>query len=341
LTGFLICAFAVMGTSTVAMAFNDDDETMETATEISMGDSLVGENELALDTSGKKESYDVDYYKFTLNKEQWVNLSITPHYDGLSYTVIGTDGYTQVAWNSALGPEEESVVSEKLEAGTYYVEIKATWPNRTGKYTIALSGKGVKFNKTPILFQAGTNTKRTKIKLSWDAVEEADGYVVYQYNKKSKKFKKIKTTKKTKATFTNLKVETEYKFRVTAYIKAGGKMVEGDPTEARSVYTNPKTPGSTKITSVAIGDKTTLDGAPVRAITVKWNKAKDATGYYVYGKIGDGEYKLLGSTDSNEAPLYAGVGFSYKMYVVPYRTKNGYTTKGDKSAVYTTSKINP
>ncbi|MBR4183618.1 MAG: fibronectin type III domain-containing protein [Lachnospiraceae bacterium] len=336
---FLVCAIAVTGTSTVARAFDDNDETMETATEITMGDSIVGENELALDTSGSRESYDVDCYKFTLDKEQWVNLTVTPHYDGLSYTVIGSDGYTQLARDVGMGPEAEGGISEKLAAGTYYVEIKATWPNRTGKYTIALSNKGAKFDKTPLLFQADTNAKRTKINLSWDEVDEADGYIVYQFNKNTKKFKKIKTTKKTKATVTNLKTETEYRFKVTAYIKVSGKLIEGEPTEVRSVWTNPKKPGSTKITGITKGDKTTADGYPVRIFTLKWDKAKDATGYYVYGKVGAEDYKLLETTSVNEAYLYAGVGFSYKLYVVPYRSKHGYTTKGEKSAVYTTQKM--
>ncbi len=339
LTGLLICAFAVMGTSTVAMAFNDNNETIETAEEITMGESIVGENEPALDTSGKKESYDVDCYKFTLNKEQWVNLAITPHYDGLSYTVIDTDGYTELAWDVGKGPEEECGLKKKIKAGTYYVEVKATWPNRTGKYTIELSNKGFKFDRTPLIMQVSANTKRTKITVTWDAVEGADGYIVYQYNKNAKKYKAVKTTNKTKYTVTNLKTETEYKFKVSAYIKAGGKKVEGPRTDARSIWSNPKKPGSTKITGITKGDKTTVDGYPARIFTLKWNKAKDATGYYVYGQMGNEDYKLIETTSTNEAYLYAGVGFSYKLYVVPYRTKNGATTKGDKSAVYTTAKM--
>ena len=108
----------------------------------------------------------------------------------------------------------------------------------------------------------------------------------------------------------------------------------------RSIWTNPKKPGSTKITGITIGDRTTVDGSPARAVTLKWNKASNATGYYVYCKLGSGEYELIETTSTNEVNGYLGVGFSYNFYVVPYRTVNGYTTKGDKSAVYTSPKVN-
>ena len=340
LAGFLACALAVTGTSTVALAFNDNDETMETATELKIGDSIVGENELALDNSGNQESYDIDYYKFTLDKDQWINLSVTPHYDGLSYSVIDKDGISSITDRSALGPEETDGITEKLAAGTYYVKIKATWPNRTGNYTVELSNKNIKYDKTPLLLQVGANNKRTKIKVTWDEVEGADGYVLYQFNKKTKKYKAIKTTTKTKATVTGLKIETEYKFKVTAYIKAGGKKIEGKPTEARSIWTNPRKPGSTKITGITKGEKFYDEsGHPCRSIKLKWDKAKDATGYKVYYCTDSGDYQYLASSSVNEVYLKAGTGFSYKVYVVPYRTKNGLTTQGSKSPVYTTPKI--
>ena len=342
LTGLLICAFAIAGTTTVTQAFNDTNETMDAAIEIKMGDSYVGETEPALDSSGKKESYDHDWYKFTINKKQWVKLSITPHYDGLSYNIYKSDGYTILDDGSAIYAEDTAVITEKLPAGTYYMDICATWPNREGKYTVDLSNTGIKYDKTPFMLQMKTNSKRTILKATWDKVENADGYVIYQYNSKTKKYKKAGTTKKTKYTIKNLKTETQYKIKVSAYIQlSNGKKVEGKPTDPQFIWTNPKKPGTTKITGITKGaNDTDEEGHPIRYITVKWTKAKDATGYDVYYRdISTGSYKCVLTTSTNSTVLRAGIGFSYKLYVVPKRTKNGLTTKGSRSPIYTTPKI--
>ena len=49
-----------------------------------------------------------------------------------------------------------------------------------------------------------------KVTLSWDAVDGADGYRIYQYEAVSKKYKKLKTIKGTKSTVSGLENGKKY-----------------------------------------------------------------------------------------------------------------------------------
>ena len=82
-----------------------------------------------------------------------------------------------------------------------------------------------------------TSKSRTKIALSWDKVNGADGYRVYLYNEKTGKYEKYKNVKNAKCTISGLKKGTKYKFKVAALVKKDGKYVVQTSSKAVSVTT--------------------------------------------------------------------------------------------------------
>ena len=86
----------------------------------------------------------------------------------------------------------------------------------------------------------GVNVKSNKKKtaeISWDLVEDADGYAIYMATEKNGKYKKIATTKKdvTSYTKTKLKSKKTYYFKVCAISKVGKKQYEGKLGKAMKV----------------------------------------------------------------------------------------------------------
>lgn len=111
----------------------------------------------------------------------------------------------------------------------------------------------------------------SSIKLKWNKATDADGYEVYRLNTKTNKYEKIKSTTKTTFTNENLTYATQYKYKVRAYMKEGGKKHYG---KYSSVLTATAAPAKVKGVKASEATKTTL--------TVKWNKAKNASGYELY-----------------------------------------------------------
>lgn len=179
------------------------------------------------------------------------------------------------------------------------------------------------------LSQSISLTKQTSTTISWYSTSGADGYRVYKYDTKKKKYVKYKDTTKTSLKVSKLKAEKSYKFKVAAYIKDGSKKIVGKQSAALKAYTAPKQLAATKITSVKRYKRTTY----YNYITVKWNKVKGATGYKVYGKQPGGDWRLIVTTSSRSAKLYAGRGYTYQIKVCAYRKKNGLTTDGKFSKV--------
>ncbi len=343
--GLVLAFLAVFTFAPSVYAFDDNNETPETATPIAINEKVTGVSELALDTTGKNESYDNDYYTFTVSKACWINVKLTIGYEGMNYKLTDTTGDivyfdgSSLNGGSAAAPVEASAIA-KVPAGTFILHIRPTWPNRSGSYTLVVSDNDIKFDKEVYGIALNANLKFTKAEMNWQQVDDADGYIVYKYDKKSKKYKQLKDTKKTSVTLKTPTKETTYKFKVAAYIKlANGKKSVGPKSDVYQVSTMPKKVGQPKITGIGYGRKLTVNGISCRIFTLKWKKVKGATGYYVYGKSETQDWHILDTVTTNKALLYGGLGFKYKLQVVPYRSKNGLVTTGTKSKIYTTPTI--
>lgn len=93
------------------------------------------------------------------------------------------------------------------------------------------------------------STSTTKAKITWSAVDGADGYRVYKYNNTLKKWEKVKTLTATSYTATVSKSGGD-KFRVRAYVKFDGKGYFGDASD--TVVSGVKTISYSKAKSVAL-----------------------------------------------------------------------------------------
>lgn len=106
------------------------------------------------------------------------------------------------------------------------------------KYTYA-NGSSSSSSSSKLAAPTGfkASKSQTKITLSWDAVEGADGYVVYMYNEKTGKYESYKSVKNAKCTISGLKKNTKYKFKVAALVKKDGKYVVQTSSKAVSATT--------------------------------------------------------------------------------------------------------
>lgn len=115
------------------------------------------------------------------------------------------------------------------------------------------------------------STSAQKQKISWSAVDGADGYKVYYLNTKTGKYSLLGTTKKTSCSFSKLKSATEYTYKIKAFSKTDDKTVYSKASSAFKTTTRPDTVKNVKISNA------TSDG-----YTISWQETKGANGYKVY-----------------------------------------------------------
>ena len=197
----------------------------------------------------------------------------------------------------------------------------------------------VKPRKVASVTQLTANTKKNKIaivcSMGYSSAHMPDGYHYYLYDKKSGKFVRKGKSSKNEYTYKGLKEETGYKVTVCAYIKTPEGEIEGAMSDAKTLYTAPKQLKATTVTGIKKKNYTTMRGYRARVFNLKWKKVKGATSYKIYGQEqSGGKFKLMTTSKKPNVDLQAGVGFTYKVYVVPVRTKHGVSRDGKKSAKY-------
>lgn len=127
---------------------------------------------------------------------------------------------------------------------------------------------------------------KKRIGFSWDKVDGADGYAIYQYNEKTGKYKLIKTiTNPEKTTFNKtMKKGISYSFKVRAFTTAeDGSKTYGKYSPAINITTAPAKVKGLKIKS-----------AGTNKVTLSWKKVKNAKGYQIFSsKKKNGTYTLV------------------------------------------------
>lgn len=153
----------------------------------------------------------------------------------------------------------------------------------------------------------------TSVTLSWDAVENAKGYRVYQMVNKS--WKAIKTTTATEYTVEGLAVNSTYRFAVKPYTKADGTIYWAKSYTAvygKTLY-KPLNPA-----------KINLD-ADFTSITLSWEAGENATGYRVYQSV-NGKWKTLKTTTAKQFTVTGLTDTTdYKFAVKSYAKSDGVT----------------
>lgn len=175
----------------------------------------------------------------------------------------------------------------------------------------------------PISVGKLTNLKATKVTLKyvsvkWNKAENATNYKIeYRKAGKNYKFKTLKTIKGTGATVPKLSANTLYYIKVTPFATKDSKIYYGSNAIIKV---------ATATTSIN-GLKVTNNG---KAISIKWNRNKNATGYKVYRLNSKKKYVQVKTIKGNKKTAFKDTKVkSSKIYyykVKAYRTYNGYGT---------------
>lgn len=157
------------------------------------------------------------------------------------------------------------------------------------------------------------------LKISWDAVEGADGYRLYVVEKAGGKWKyvaQLADGDQTSYVHTGRITGNTYTYYMRAYENVGGEKVFGAYSSAAQGKSQPKTAVISKLTA---GSKQAV---------IQWDKVNGATGYRLYYRTSpNGTWKYLtqigkGSTTTySHKGLTKGKTYYYKMRA--YRTVNG------------------
>ncbi len=169
----------------------------------------------------------------------------------------------------------------------------------------------------------------SKIRVSWDTLEDSDGYVVYRSSSKNGKYKQCYITDNPEKNWyinTNRKVGQTWWYKVRAYRIADGKKVFSKYSKQVSAYARP---GKVKVTDIE------STGFIYRYLDLKWQKVPGASGYQVYGKERDAEkFIFLGNFKDPAASIEVpDTTKEYDLKVRAYRMADGKKVYGKFSEV--------
>ncbi|MGN0533682.1 MAG: fibronectin type III domain-containing protein [Eubacterium sp.] len=271
--------------------------------------------------------YYYDSFKFTVNLKGTINLYIESennlyfydsHYPAFYYIYSANDttNYLYKFSGSFYYDSGRGMyyISENfsLPKGSYYLVAKYYHNGHEGTYNFSLNFKA-NISK-PSNFKVSTRNT-TSLKLSWSKVGGASGYQLQRY--KGGNWVNVKTTTANAVTVGNLKAGTSYKFRVRAYISAGGK----NYYSSWSTLLSPTKPATPSIKTPSTNSK--------HWIIVKWNKVSVCSGYQVqFSKSSSFSSVIATKTVSgNSKSSYTGKNFTkgkkYYVRVRAYRTVDG------------------
>lgn len=121
-------------------------------------------------------------------------------------------------------------------SGSWYkISIKVGGKNKTGY----IKKSYVTIIRKPTLKTSAASA--SKIKLTWDKISGASGYVIQRYSSSKKKYVTVKTIKKgTTTSYTNsgLKKNTTYKYRIRSYKTVRGHKIYSYYCSGKSAKTN-------------------------------------------------------------------------------------------------------
>ena len=253
--------------------------------------STVTNNSVKLTWNKVPDAQGYVIYKYNTTKKAWERVAKTTlNVD--SYTVTGLSGgvkYTFAinAYITAIGTEVLSLEYPTTTATTLF-------PTVTG-FKVASSS---------------TNA----IKMTWNKVSGAQGYIIYRYDPAKKTWLRLAKTTTTDNTYTatKLAVGTSYIFAVKAYKTIDSKEVSSISFPKLTASTNPATVSFT----LTAGSK---------KAAVKWSKLSGVTGYVVYYKSSANDAWQRLTVTKNNSYLKAGLisGRTYYFTVRAYRTVAG------------------
>ncbi len=212
-----------------------------------------------------------------------------------------------------------------LTAGTKYAYKIRAYVQLNGKtyYSLYTEKKdAVTLPATVKGLQQAEDSTSTTVRIKWDILKGVSGYEVYKYNETSGTYKLTNTRKSSSVhSWTNsyLKPNTEYKYKVRAYVTLNGINYYGAFSDVV------KTSTTTQMPTVKLSQPKSTQ------VTVSWDKVEGATGYIVYYKTGpDAQWKVLTQSTYNNTSYtksYLKKGQKYYFSVKAVKLYNGIKLK--------------
>lgn len=284
-------------------------------------------------------SGDLDYYKFTLDKAAYINVSLTHEKINAAgrswyvYLLKGNGSRLNYKKTDHLYAYAGDVYTEtdavKLAKGTYYVVVRAAADNKNAvgqEYTVCVNKISAKKPTISDVKSAGYNM----LKVTWKAVPGAVSYEIYRSNSKNGSYTKVKTIDEVKTvSWTDKNVTTGktyyYKIKATVALE-GGTTGTGSASGAKS--------------GKAVPAATTLKAkAGAKQIKLTWSKVSGASGYELYRSTSeDGKYSKIktvtkGSTKSYTDKSKVSSGKMYYYKIRAYRKVEGKKVYGEYSKI--------
>lgn len=152
----------------------------------------------------------------------------------------------------------------------------------------------------------------SQIRISWQAVENAQGYEIYRYNSLTDQYDIIGSAGAETLCFTDtgLKINKTYKYYVNAVWPAedGTTIIKGAISRICSAKTIPAAPINVKYSVTSR-----------KHIRITWQKVSGVSGYYVYRASKRGKYKKVktitkaGTTSFSNSSITANKTYVYKI----------------------------
>ena len=284
-------------------------------------------------------SGDLDYYKFTLDKAAYINVSLTHEKINAAgrswyvYLLKGNGSRLNYKKTDHLYAYAGDVYTEtdavKLAKGTYYVVVRAAADNKNAvgqEYTVCVNKISAKKPTISDVKSAGYNM----LKVTWKAVPGAVSYEIYRSNSKNGSYTKVKTIDEVKTvSWTDKNVTTGktyyYKIKATVALE-GGTTGTGSASGAKS--------------GKAVPAATTLKAkAGAKQIKLTWSKVSGASGYELYRSTSeDGKYSKIktvtkGSVKSYTDKSKVSSGKMYYYKIRAYRKVEGKKVYGEYSKI--------
>ena len=237
----------------------------------------------------------------------------------MSYTATISDDVTSVKINAPTldsGAKVSGAGTVSLVDGKNTVKIKVTAPSgEVRTYTITITKKASNYPPAVKGFKASPDIN--SIKLTWDKVSGAQGYIVYKYDTSQKGFVRVTKTANTNNSYTvsGLNAGTSYKFAIKAYKTINGKEYASKtyPTVTANTYL-----------PVVKNFKASPD---INSVKLTWDKVSGAQGYVVYWyDASKSSFVRVTKTATNVNTYTVGnlaEGTSHKFAVRAYKTISG------------------
>lgn len=227
--------------------------------------------------------------------------------------------YTQLkklSGNSALSYKNTGLKPGK----TYYYKVKAY--DKKGTYHSVYSSI-ITYKALPKIPELSSSAAVTasSVKLSWNKVSDASGYVIYKRSSSSASWVKIATIKSGKTTsYTYKKAKGNYYYSIKSY----------RTISKTKYYSNRSLPKRIRVLTKPVVSVNRYSSSSLYKAKVKWHSVTGATEYQLYVKQGEnGTYKKVstvkGTSYTYTAPSH-GIYYFYK--VRPIYRYNGTTSYG-------------